>query len=90
MLCLVKHSYPDIANSLHEISKVLDRAYPAAFKEMIHVIKFGLDAKNYGLKFAPNLDEYEIWNLLCYSNIDCAGDPDCVSSYILFMKNLAK
>ena len=52
LLYLVQHSHPDITNSVHEILKVFDGAYLAAFKEMLHVVKFVLDTKNYGLKFS--------------------------------------
>ena len=83
---LIKHSCPDITNSVHESSKVLDRAYPTVFKEMLCVIKFILDTKNYGLKFVLNLDKHAIWDFICYSDSDYAGDPDShqiVSIYIL-------
>ena len=38
---LVKHSHLDIRNSIHELSKTLDGAYPAAFKKMCDQIYFG-------------------------------------------------
>ena len=34
LLYLVKHSHPDIANTVRELSKVLDGANMAAYKEM--------------------------------------------------------
>ena len=43
---LVKQSCPDYANLVHALSKVLDGAYPAVFKEMLHVIKCILGMKN--------------------------------------------
>ena len=52
-----KALHPDNANSVHELSKVLDGAYPAAF------IEFILDIKNYGLKFVPKLDRNANWNV---------------------------
>ena len=39
----------------------------------------------------PNLDKNAIWNLVCCSNSDHAGDPDScqsVSCYILYVKNV--
>ena len=51
----MKHSLPDIANAVQELSKVLDGASPAAFKEMNRLIKYVLDTKNLGLKLEPNL-----------------------------------
>ena len=43
LLYHVKHPCPDIANSVHELSKVLDGAFSVAFKEIICDIKFFLD-----------------------------------------------
>ena len=74
LLHLVMHSHPDIADSVHESSKVFNRAYPAVFKEMLHVIKFVLDMKTYGLKFVPNLEKN--WDLVCCSISDYAGNQD--------------
>jgi hypothetical protein len=34
LLYLVKHSRPNIANAIQELSKVMDGATPAAMKEM--------------------------------------------------------
>jgi hypothetical protein len=50
LLYLVKHSRPDIANVVRELSKVMDGATPAAIKEMKRVIKLVLDTRHYGLK----------------------------------------
>jgi hypothetical protein len=49
LLYLVKHSRPDIANVVRELSKVMDGATPAAIKEMKRVIKFVLDRRHYCL-----------------------------------------
>ena len=43
LLYLVKHSRPDIANAVRELSKSLDRSTPAAYKEMLRVVKYVLD-----------------------------------------------
>ena len=50
LLYLVKHSRPDIANAVRELSKVLDATTPTAFKEMKRIIKSVLDTKELGLK----------------------------------------
>jgi hypothetical protein len=42
LLYLVKYSCPDIANNtVHELSKCMDKATPAVFKEMKCVMRFG-------------------------------------------------
>ena len=50
LLYLVKHSRPDIANPVRELSKVLDGTTPAAMKEMFRVIKYVLDTRGKGWK----------------------------------------
>ena len=50
LLYLVKHSRPDIANCVRELSKVLDGATQGSYKEMLRVIKYVLDTKTLGLK----------------------------------------
>jgi hypothetical protein len=50
LLHLVKHSRPDIANSVRELAKCMNRASPAAFKEMKRLLKFVIDTTSYGLK----------------------------------------
>ena len=50
MLCLIKHSKPDITNVTRELSKMNDGANQAAFFEMQHVIMYMLDTRNFGLK----------------------------------------
>jgi hypothetical protein len=45
LLYLIKYSRPDIANVVRELSKCMDEANLAAYKEMLRVIKFVLDTK---------------------------------------------
>ena len=88
LLWLVKHSRPDIANSVRELSKVLDGPTKAAQKEMLRGIKYVLDTKDRGLKLLPKkVNRKEPWELVCFSDSDYAGDPDSrrsVSGYVLF------
>jgi hypothetical protein len=53
LLHLVKHSRPDIANTVRELAKCMDGASPAAYKEMKRLLKFLIDTKTYGLKIYP-------------------------------------
>ena len=50
---LVKHWHPDLANMTRELSKTNDGVNPAAYKELLHVIRYVLDMKNLGLKIKP-------------------------------------
>ena len=56
LLQLVKHSRPDISNSVREISKFMDGATPAAMKELKQLLKFIIYTKDYGLKVEPIID----------------------------------
>ena len=90
LLYLVKHSRPDIANSVRELSKVLDGVTQEAFKELHQVIKCVLDTKTWGLKFRPTFDS-DSWDLVCFCNSNYAGDPDsrkCITGYILYVRGV--
>ena len=91
LLFLVKHSRPDIANAVRELSKVLDGPSPAALKEMKRVIKYVLDTKHYGLKIEPEKLKEDKWVLRVFTDSDWAGDKDnrlSVSGYVLFLMNV--
>src|SRR5210317_411399 len=87
LLYLIKHSRPDIANCVQELTKVLDGASPAAYKEMLRVIKYVLDTPNYALKLAPILSD-ECWKVVAYSDSDFATDSETRRStfgFILYL-----
>ena len=52
-LYIVKHASPDIANTVRELSKLMNDTTLAGMKELKGVIKYVLDAKIYGLKMEP-------------------------------------
>jgi hypothetical protein len=89
LLYLVKHSRPDIANLIRELSKVMDGATPAALKEMKRVMKFVLDTQNFGLKIEPKVhNDGDDWVMVIYTESDYAGDKDnriSVSGFIIFL-----
>jgi len=89
LMYLIKHSRPDIANTVRELTKVLGKATPAAYKEMLRCIKFVIDTKNKGLRIKPTRDGK--WTLKVYSDSDWAGDKDdrrSVGSYIIFLNDV--
>ena len=47
LLYLVKHSRPDIANAVRELSKSMDGATASGMKELKRVIKYVLDTSQY-------------------------------------------
>ena len=89
LLYLVKHTRPDIANPVRELSKCLDGTSPAAYKEMLRVIKFVIDTKHLALKLKPTpLDENVKWELIAYSDSDFAGDKETrisIAGFVLYL-----
>jgi hypothetical protein len=68
----------------------MDKATPAAFKEMKRVMKFIVSTKDYGLQIAPVRPKSEVikWNMVVYTDSDWAGDKDnrrSVSGYVIFL-----
>ena len=91
LLWLVKHSRPDIANCVRELSKVLDGTTESAYKKMLRVIKYVPDTKNLGLKIKPTEGRNTPWDLVCFSDSDYAGDPETrcsVYGYVLNIKGV--
>ena len=88
LLYLVKHSRPDIANCVRELSKCLDGSTEACNKEMHRVIKYVLDTKDMGLKLWPTGVMGEPWRMVVFTDSDYAGDPvsrRSVSGYIIYL-----
>ena len=89
LLYLVKHSQPDIANCIRELSKVLDGATQGSYKEMLRVIKYVLDTKTLGLKIEPdNKPKGTPWNIVCFTDSDYATDPvtrRSVTGYVIYV-----
>ena len=57
LMHLIKHSRPDISNSVRQLTKPLDGPTQAAHKEMLRVMKCAIDTKELGLKIEPTGDE---------------------------------
>ena len=92
LLYLVKHSRPDISNSVRELSKRLDGANVAQYKEMLRVIKFVLASKDYGLYIHPTSQNLnEMWKIRAMSDSEFGGDPDTrisVGGWIIFFNDV--
>jgi hypothetical protein len=74
----------DLENVVRELSKFMDGASLAAYKEMMRVIKFVLDTKDYCLKL-NSICENEEWDLVSYSDSDCAGNTETIISVTGFI-----
>jgi len=88
-LYLVKYSRPDIANAVRELTKCMDGATMAAYKEMLRLIKFVLSTKTWGLKIMPKSPDGTVkWNLVSFSDSDWSGNKDnrrSINSFIIFL-----
>ena len=91
LLYLIKYSRPDISNAVRELSKCMDRATYGTYQEMLRVVKFVLDTKNYCLKIQPNFDSKNSWKLKVFSDSDWAGDPETrisVTGFIVYLQKV--
>jgi hypothetical protein len=87
LLYMIKNSRPDIANFVRELSKSLDSAAIAAYKEMLRVTKFVLNTESFCLKIEPKADEKD-WDLVVYSNSDWVRDTEnqiIITGFITFL-----
>ena len=88
LLYLLKHSCPDLSNSVRELSKVMDGANRNHLKMMRRVIKFVIDTQDRKLILQPKPDEVE-WEMRGYSDSDFAGDVDgrkSISGYVIYVQ----
>ena len=87
LLYLMKHSGPDIANVVRELSKCMDSASMAAYKEILRVTGFVLDAESYCFNIEPKGNK-EDWELVVYSDCDRAGDTEnriTITGFVLYL-----
>ncbi|MEM9079013.1 MAG: reverse transcriptase domain-containing protein, partial [Bacteroidota bacterium] len=86
LLYLTKHSRPDIANPVCELSKSMDGASMFQMKELLRVICYVLDTKELGLKMEPKVVD-GIWKLTALSDSDFASDKETrlsVYGYVVY------
>jgi hypothetical protein len=76
LLYLVKHSRPDISNSVRELSKVVDGTTRGHWKTLMRAIKYVLDTKDMGLKLEHKLDKNNLFFLEVISDSEYSGDRD--------------
>ena len=92
LLYLVKHSRPEIANPVRELSRTLDGANQAQYKEMLRIIRFVLDTKEYGLSMTPDMEiEKGLWKIKAFSDSEFGGNPGdriSVGGWIIYFQNV--
>ena len=72
LLYLVKHSQPDIANPVRELTK----ATMVHWRELLRIIKFILDTEELGLKLKPETTKNGVWYVRALSDSDYATDKN--------------
>ena len=75
LLYQVKHLCPNLANETKKLSKANNGTNPVAYKELLHVIRYVINMKNFGLKIEPTGNPNESWEIICFSDSNYAEDP---------------
>lgn len=90
---LVKHSRPDLASPVRELSKTMDCATSFQLKELFRIIKHTLEHEFLGLKIAPNFKKGELlWILRGLCDSDWGNDKESrksVTGYIIYLLGVA-
>ena len=91
MLYLIKHSRPEIANCVRELSKTMQRPTEEHNNELMRIIKWVLNTPNFGLKIKPEVKRDKngriIWELrgICDATWGSdKADGKSVTGYILY------
>jgi hypothetical protein len=66
----------------------MDPATLKAYNELLRVIKFVIDTKNFGLNVQPRLDNNHGWDLKFFCDSHWAGDPETrvsVTGFIIYL-----
>ena len=88
LLYLVKYSHPNLAKVTREMSKANGSVDSAAYKKLLHVIKFVLDMKNLRLEIESMGNSNKPWEIICFSDSSYVGDPvtrQSISGFILYV-----
>lgn len=86
---LVKHSRPDLASPVRELSKTMDAASEFQLKELFRIIHHTIQNETLGLRIIPELLLGKLtWFLKGLSDSDCGNDKDSrksVTGYIIYL-----
>jgi hypothetical protein len=94
LLYLVKHSRPDIANAVHELSKVMDGGTNAHFKMLLRVVKYVVATKEKNFTFSPCFENGSNYNVVafCDSDYSCdSGDTETchsVTGFVIYINQV--
>jgi Reverse transcriptase (RNA-dependent DNA polymerase) len=89
LLYLVKFSRPDIANSVRELTKVVDGATKAHVQNLHRLLKYVVDTQDRVLQMKIVLpDNDQGWAICAYCDSDYAGDRDqriSVTGFVIYV-----
>lgn len=88
LLYLLKHSRPDLSNSVRELTKAMDGANKAHQKMLYRVIKYVDSTKGRALVLKPT--KTIKWTMKAFSDSDFAGDTDTrrsVSGFVIYVND---
>jgi hypothetical protein len=68
LLYLTKYSRPDLCNVVRELSKSMNGPSMGTYLELLTVIRFVLDTKNFCLKILPKINNSS-WNLKVFATV---------------------
>ena len=86
LLYIVKHSRPDLNNSVRGLSKSMDRENEEGYKKLLQVLNFIKNTTNLGIIFETS--RTLTWNLEFYSGSDFTGDNNIrrsISGYLIYV-----
>jgi len=87
-LYLLKHSIPELSNSVRELSKVMDHANRAHQKALYRVLKYVKQTKERRLILEPKRQKDLRWDMKAFSDSDFAGDTETrksVSGFVIYL-----
>jgi hypothetical protein len=90
LLYLTKYSRPDLCNVVRELAKCMDKATKGTYLEMLRVVKFVIDTKNFRLQIRPEF-KGKNWSLRVFCDSDCDGYSETrisVTGFILYLMNV--
>jgi hypothetical protein len=90
LLYLTKYSRTDPCNVARELAKCMDKATKGTYLEMLRVLKFVFDNKNFRLRIKPEF-KGKNWNLRVFCDSDWADDSETrisVTGFILYLMNV--
>jgi hypothetical protein len=85
LLYLTKYSGPDLCNVVRELAKCMKKATKGNYLEMLRVVKFVIDTKNFCLRIQLEF-KGKNWSLRVFCDSDLAGNSETrisVTGFIL-------